>query len=244
MLPSFGVIAASAIGVAIDLTANSGWPRRRWISFALVGLVMVAAGTAIGLGRSLLRLPATLAVEAARQWLELGMVLAFLALLIYCFSIGSRRPLLLGLIGITVGLAVAVIDYASPDVAAVLRGRWLVFGTDQARATGPFSQPEPARDRRRDHCRPGGDAGVGGQQGLPMPWVALGLLALIALVPRLHRGALFGLVLAGGAVLALRSRRVALAYGIAVGALAILAVPILVGARLAVLRRDARRPAS
>jgi O-antigen ligase len=130
---------------------------------------------------------------------------------------------------------VAVIDYAAPTLLPSVRGRWLVFGTDQARATGPFASPNRLGTVAAITVVVAATQAWAGRasRASRLPWVALGLLALVALILSFSRGALFGMVLAGGAVLALRSRRVALAYGIAVVALAIVAVPILVGARLA-----------
>jgi len=233
LLPSFTIVAAAAIGIAIDAAANGVGPaRRRWIAAALVGVVMIVAATAVGLVRTLVRVNPEPAVEATRRWLELGSGLVFLVLLIRAFGIGSRRPLVLGLIGITVGLAVAVIDYVAPDLLPSLRGRWLVFGTDQSRATGPFASPNRLGTVAAVAVIVGGlEARAGGRWR--WAWAAFGTLGLAALTLSYSRGALLGLLVAGGAILALRSRRAALIYaGVAIVA-AVIAVPILVGARLA-----------
>ncbi|HEX5015820.1 MAG TPA: O-antigen ligase family protein [Candidatus Limnocylindrales bacterium] len=233
LLPSFALIAAAGIGSAVDLAMHGGWPRKRWMSLVLVGLVVIGAATAMSMYRSLLRLDPSVAVEAGRRWLELGTGLVFFALLIHTFVLGARRPLLFGLIGITVGLVVAVIDYVSPRSLPSLRLRWLVFGTDQARATGPFASPN----------RLGTVAAISvvlavtqvwaGRGLVRWLWAGFGVLGLVALVLSFSRGALLGLVLAVGLILALRSRRLAIAYGIAAGVMALVAVPVLIGARLA-----------
>jgi O-antigen ligase len=65
-------------------------------------------------------------------------------------------------------------------------------------------------------------------------WAALGVLAGIVLALTFSRGALLGLVAAGAILLATRSRRAAAAYVVAFAIFALVAVPLLIGARLSV----------
>ena len=64
-------------------------------------------------------------------------------------------------------------------------------------------------------------------------WVAVTVLSTIVLIASFSRSALLGIAVAGAAVLVTRSRRLAARYVVAVTVVAVLVVPIFVGARLA-----------
>ncbi len=230
--PSVALIAASSIGFALDLVLR-GYPdgaMRPRLQVVVVGVITLAATTFVALQRSQFRLDPEIAVEASRRWIEFGAGLAFFVLLLRAFSMGSKRPLLLGLIGISAGLTVALIDAAAPGFLRSIGMRWLV-PADSNRATGPFISPN----------RLGSVAGimviVGACQALLADrwrwlWAGFAVVSLVALLVSFSRGALLGLVVAGGVILAIRSRRAAVGYLVVVALLAVIAVPLYVGARL------------
>jgi O-antigen ligase len=231
--PSIAIVAASAIGVAVDVAIHGlrGTTTNRSLAVAVVGVIAMAVATSIALTRSLLRLDAPIAVEAAYRWVEFGAGLTFLVLLLRASSLGSRRAIVMGLIGITVGLAVALVDFLNPRLLPSFGARWMLSGADSSRATGPFASPN----------RLGTVAGVMVIVGACLAlmsshrrWLpaALAVLSSVVLIISFSRGALLGLALAGGALLAIRSGRVAVVYLLAVLAIALLAVPVLIGARL------------
>jgi O-antigen ligase len=127
-------------------------------------------------------------------------------------------------------LTVSLVDFFVPDFFASIAMRWLTPGPDSDRATGPFVSPNIL----------GIVAGivviVGAVQALTMGkrwwlWAAFTALAGVALLASFSRGALLGLVIAGAAVLALRSRRAAAVYLAVLALAAVIAVPIYLGAR-------------
>jgi O-antigen ligase len=231
--PSIAIVAAAAIGFAVD-AASHGLPGTRMgrpLAAVLGGVAAIAAATSIALTRSLLRLDGPIAVEAAYRWIEFGAGLAFFLMVLRASALGSRRAIVLGLVGITVGLAVALLDFLNPRLLPSVGMGWTLSGSDSSRATGPFASPN----------RLGTVAGVTvvlgaclALMGSHRRWLPAALVALssVVLIISFSRGALLGLALAGGALLAIRSGRVAVVYVLAVLAIAVLAVPVLVGARL------------
>jgi O-antigen ligase len=233
LAPSIAIIAACSVGFALDL-ALRGQPNgamRRRLAIVVAGVIGLAAATLVALYRSLLRLDPEIAVEAARRWIEFGAGLAFFLMLLRAYSMGSKRPLIVGFIGISASLAVALIDFVSPTFLRSVHLSWLTPG-ESSRATGPFISPN------RLGTVAGVVAIVGACQALftrnrRWLWAVLMALGAAALIASFSRGALLGLVVAGAVVLALRSRRVAARYVVAVGIVAIVAVPLFVWARLA-----------
>ncbi len=233
--PSVALIAASSIGLAIDLARHGhpGEPMRHRMAIVVGGVTALAAATGVALVRSLVRLDADAAVEATRRWIEFGAGLAFFLMLIRVFSTGSIRPLVVGVIGISAAVGISLLELFAPGLLPSIGMAWLVPGAEElSRATGPFVSPN----------RLGIVAGVLGIVGVCQAltsdrwrwlWVAVTVLSTIVLIASFSRSALLGIAVAGAAVLVTRSRRLAARYVVAVTVAAVLVVPIFVGARLA-----------
>ena len=231
--PAVALIAASSIGFAVDLALH-GQPDEkmgRRLAIVVAGVIMLVAATGIALIRSLLRLDPEVAVEATRRWIEFGAGLAFFLMLLRAFSLGSIRPLVVGLLGLLAALAVSLVDVLAPGWFESTGMRWIVPG-ESSRATGPFASPN------RLGLVAGIVAIVGACQASMSTrwrwlWAALAVASAVILVASFSRSALLGLVVAGGFVLAVRSRRLVLGYAVAAVAVAVVLVPLFVGARLA-----------
>jgi O-antigen ligase len=232
--PSVALIAAASIGFALNivLDAEPEGPMRRRLAIVIGGVITLGAATMVALFRSIRRFGPEASEIAARRWLEFGVGFLLLVLLLWAFSKDSKRPLILGLIGISVAIALSLVDWLAPTFLPSIGVNWLSAGPESNRAVGAFISPN----------RLGAVAGimviVGALQTLISNrwrwlWAALTALAAVALLASFSRGALLGLAIAVGVLFAIRSRRVAAAYFVAVVIIAIVAVPLYVGARVA-----------
>jgi O-antigen ligase len=232
--PSVALIAAASIGFALDLAlhATPGGPMRRRLAIVVGGVIALGAATMFALFRSIREFGPEISEIAARRWLEFGVGFMFLVLLLWAFSQGSRRPLILGLIGISVAIALSLVDWLAPGLLPSIGVRWLSPGPESSRAAGVFVTPN----------RLGTVAAimvvVGACQMLMTDkwrwaWAGLTVLSSVAVLASFSRGALLGLALAVGALIAIRSRRIAVIYVVAVVVIAIVVVPLYVGARVA-----------
>ncbi len=232
--PSVALIAAASIGFALNLVlhAEPEGPMRRRLAIVVGGVIALGAATMIALFRSIRQFGPEVSEIAARRWLEFGVGFMFLVLLLWAFSEGSKRPLILGLIGIALAIALSLVDWLAPGLLPSIGVSWLSPGPESSRAAGVFVTPN----------RLGTVAAimvvVGACQMLMTDrwrwlWAALTVLSSVALLASFSRGALLGLALAVGALVAIRSRRVAAIYFVVVVIIAIVVVPLYVGARVA-----------
>jgi O-antigen ligase len=236
MTPSITLIAASAIGFAIDqaVRRRTGPPIGRPLAIVTAGVVAVAVATLVATVHSLHRFEPEIGVSAALRWTELLAGLGFFLLTIRAVSRGSRRPLVLGLVGVTVALAVALADVLAPAFLPSVGFDWILAHSESSRATGPFVSPNRLGTVAAIVAIVGACRFATCSDRRRWLWAGLGVLAATLLALSFSRGALLGLVVAGAVLIATRSRRIAAAYVGVLAILALVAVPILVGARLSV----------
>ncbi len=231
--PSVGVIAAASIGYTVNLVlqGESEGPMRRWLAVVVAGVIALGAATMVALFRTIRRFGPEASEIAARRWLEFGVGFLLLVLLLWVFSKGSIRPLVLGLIGISVAIALSLVEWLFPTFLPSLGGAWLSTGPESTRAAGPFITPN----------RLGAVAGImviiATYQALMAErwrwlWGGLTVLSGIALVATFSRGPLLGLFVAVAAMVATRSRRAAAVLLVGAVILGVLALPVLIAARL------------
>ena len=176
---------------------------RRWLAVVVAGVIALGAATMVALFRTIRRFGPEVSEIAARRWLEFAVGFLLLVLLLWAFSKGSKRPLVLGLIGISVAIALSLVEWVFPAFLPSIGMNWLSPGSESTRAVGPFVTPN----------RLGTVAGimviVGACQALLSDrwrglWAALTVLSGVALVASFSRGPLLGLVVAVAAIVATR----------------------------------------
>jgi len=236
MTPSITLIAVSAIGFAIDgaLRRRTGPSIGRPLVIVVAGVVALAVATLVATVHSLHRFESDIGVLAALRWTEFFAGLGFFLLTLRAFALGSRRPLVLGLIGISAALAVALSDVLAPNFLPSVGFDWILAHAESSRATGSFVSPNRLGTVAAIVAIVGACRFAACSDRRRWLWAALGVLAATVLALSFSRGALLGLAAAGAVLIATRSRRIAAAYVGTLAILALVAVPILVGARLSV----------
>jgi O-antigen ligase len=237
--PAVALIVASGIGVAAQRVLGpfkldtDQRPIPRAVALVEAGAIAVGAATYLALIHTAHRFPSAFVVSATLRWTELAAGLALLVLGLRAFQLGSARPLVIALAAVGVALFVALIDTLAPTVITGTPFAWLVSNAESSRATGSFFSPNRLGTVAAVAAVVAAtQLGVGSSTRRALSG-AVALLASLVLLLTFSRGAILGLVAAGAALVAVRSRRAALVYVAVAAVAAVLIVPILVGARLA-----------
>ena len=234
MTPSITIIGASAVGLAVDFAVHR---ESRPLTMRSVATVVAGAGTLsiatlVALIHSLHRFSPTIGVALALRWTGFAAGLGVLVLCLRTATLGSRRPLVLGIAGLSIALVVALLDTIAPDLLPSSGLKWMLSAAESSRATGPFASAN------RLGTIAAVVAIVGAVQFATCDlrrrwfWAALGVLGVVVLASTFSRGALLGLTAAGAVLIATRSRRLAAVYVGVIVIAAVVAIPMLVGARL------------
>jgi O-antigen ligase len=237
--PAVALIVASGIGLAAHRALGrfpadtAARPIRRAVAVVEAGAIAVGAATFLALIHSAHRFPPAFAVSATLRWTELAAGLVLLVLGLRAFRLGTTRPLVLALAAVVVALIVALIETAAPTVIAGSPIAWLVSNAESSRATGSFFSPNRLGTVAAMAAVVAATQLGDGSSTRRALSGAVALLAGIVLLLTFSRGAILGLVAAGAALVAVRSRRAALVYVAVAAVAAVVVVPILVGARLA-----------
>jgi O-antigen ligase len=234
MTPSVSLIIASAIGVALDyvLTERRPGSPARAIRIVTAGALALGAATFVAMIHSLHRFEPAIGVAATLRWTDLVAGLGLLVLLMRVFSLGSRRPVQLGLVALAAVFAVALIDFVAPSVLPSLGLGWLLSGAETSRAAGSFVSPNRLGTVAAVGAIVGACQFFAWRGGRRWWWGAFAGSAAAALILSFSRGAILGLALAGLVILVGRSRRAAASYVGVLAAGALVLVPLLIGARL------------
>jgi O-antigen ligase len=233
--PDVSLIAAAALGFTLDFVVRRRTPEPipRSAGVVVAGVAALIVATFLALIRTLRRFDATAATEATLQWTRFVSGLAVLLLAGRAAALGSRRPILLGFVGVAVALAIALIDALLPDLLRTSVIGWMLSDAGSSRATGPFGGPN----------RLGTVAAVAAvvgfawflASGRQRAWsgVLVGLGgAMLAL--SFSRGALLGFGLGMVAIVLVARRRRRRRYVATLALIGVVVVPLLVAVRLLV----------
>jgi O-antigen ligase len=235
MTPGVALVAASAVGVAITAAADHV-PRIALsppMRLVIAGAAALGAALFLSLIHTQRAFDPGVAATATLRWTESAAGLGVLILGLRAMTHGSMRPLVIVLVGLTVALGVALVSVVAPTVLVGGPLHWLLSGVDSSRATGSFVSPNRLGTVAAVAVVVGGCHALAGPAMRRFWAAAFGLLAAVVLVLTFSRGALLGLVVAGAALIATRSRRASVLYIGAAAAAAFVLVPLLLGSRLA-----------
>jgi O-antigen ligase len=235
MTPDVALVAASAVGFAIGAASGrlpSASPGRAvWIVVA--GAAALAAATFLALIHTQRAFDHALAVTSTLRWTESVAGLAILVLGLRSAALGSMRPLVLALAGVFLAMLIALVGQVAPTVIASSPFGWVLASADTGRAAGSFLSPNRLGTIAAVAVVVAAVNLVFGHGTRRWRAALFGGLASAALVLSFSRGALLGLAIAGGVLIAVRSRRRAAAYGLGILVAGFVLLPLLIGGRLA-----------
>jgi O-antigen ligase len=235
MTPGVAVAAASGVGFALAWALDRARARASPgpVRAVVVGAFALIAATFLALIHTQREFGPAIARVATLRWTESAVSFTVLVLGLRAAALGSMRPMLLTMAAMAAALAVAIVAALGPGVLDASPLHWMLSEADTSRASGPFASPN----------RLGTVAAVAAILGASLAWggrgagrwgaVACAGLGVAAVLLSYSRGALLGLVLAGGALVAARSRRAAFGYIVVAGVAAVVLVPLLLASRLA-----------
>jgi len=235
MTAGVAVAVASGVGFAVSWAfiraraPASSWPVRA----VVVGALALIAATLLAVIHTQREFGPAIARVATLRWTESATSFMVLVLGLRAAALGSMRPILLTLVAMAAALAVAVVVAFGPGFLDGSPLHWMLSEANTSRAAGPFVSPNRLGTVAAVAAILGASLAWGGRGAWRWAAVAFAGLGVAALVLSYSRGALLGLVLGGGALVAARSRRAALGYIVLAAVAAVVLVPLLLSSRLA-----------